>query len=172
MESITRELDSGPFSRIRRNHALEHATLQVLAEKIPGLRMAGYSDQRGFWLIGQVETSRIQEAAEEALARLKSGEDSLAIHPRCGTNLVATSLMAGSFAWLGMLGMGRNQRERFERLPFVIILATLAVFLSQPLGPFLQARVTTLPVTKEMGLLWVERIQRGDVPVHRVYTHF
>jgi hypothetical protein len=71
-----------------------------------------------------------------------------------------------------MCGMGRNQRERFERLPFVIILATLAVFLSQPLGPFLQARVTTLPVTKEMGLLWVERIQRGDVPVHRVYTHF
>ncbi len=117
MESITRELDSGPFSRIRRNHALEHATLQVLAEKIPGLRMAGYSDQRGFWLIGQVETSRIQEAAEEALARLKSGEASLAIHPRCGTHLVATSLMAGSFACWACAAWGGTSASDLNASP-------------------------------------------------------
>lgn len=161
-----------PFSRIRRNHALEHATLQVLAEKNPGLRMAGYSDSNGFWLIGQIETAQVQGAAEEALQRMKGGEQSLAIHPHCGTNLVTTGFLAGSFAWLGMLGSGRSMRDRLERLPFVITLVTLGVFLAQPLGPFLQAQVTTSPATPGMRLLRIERSQRGEMPMHRVLTRF
>jgi hypothetical protein len=161
-----------PFFRIRRNHALEHATLQVLAEKNPTLRMAGYSDVNGFWLIGQIETAQIREAAEEALSRMKGGEHSLAIHPHCGTNLVSTGFLAGSFAWLGMLGAGRNPRERLERLPFIITLVTLAVFLAQPLGPFLQAQVTTSPATPGMAVVSIERSQRGDAPMHRVITRF
>lgn len=161
-----------PVFRIRRNHALEHATLQVLVKKYPELRMAGYSDQNGFWLVGKVDTNRVLEAAQEALARLKGGESSLAIHPHCGTNLVTTGLLAGSFAWLGMLGIGRNLRDRLERLPFIITLVTLAVFVAQPLGPFLQARVTTSPAAQGMDLLRVERSQRGDMPMHRVLTRF
>lgn len=172
MNAVDRIINWGPFYRIRRNHALEHATMQVLAEKYPGLRMAGYSDANGFWLVGDVETDRIRHAAEEALARLKGGENTLAIHPHCGTNLVATSLLAGSFAWLGMLGGGKKLRERLERLPFVVTLVTLAVFLSQPLGPFLQARVTTSPVSQGMDLLRIERSQRGNLPMHRVLTRF
>jgi hypothetical protein len=161
-----------PFYRIRRNHALEHATLQVLAEKNPGLRMAGYSDPKGFWLVGSIETAQVEEAAAEALSRLQGGEQSLAIHPHCGTNLVTTGFMAGSFAWLGMLGAGRNTRDRVERLPFIITLVTLAVFLSQPLGPFLQSKVTTSPAAQGMSLLRIERSQRGDMPMHRVLTRF
>jgi hypothetical protein len=172
MSSFDQILDWGPVARIRRNHGLEHATLQVLAERVPGLRMAGYSDQHGFWLIGQAETDQVIAAAELALARLNGGEHTLAIHPHCGTNLVTTGLLAGSFAWLGMLSAGRNLRERIERLPFIITLVTLAVFISQPLGPYLQARVTTSPAVQGMSILRVERSQRGEMPMFHVITRF
>src|SRR5512146_2123550 len=118
-------LDWGPFSRVRRNHALEHATLQVMAEKNPRLRMAGYSDPNGFWLVGEADTAEIEESAGQALERLRGGESRLAIHPHCGTNLVTTSLLAGAAAWIGMLGAGRTTRERVERLPMVVSLVAL-----------------------------------------------
>ena len=57
MGLLDRIINWEPFFRIRRNHALEHATLQVLVEKYPELRMAGYSDQNGFWLVGKVDTN-------------------------------------------------------------------------------------------------------------------
>lgn len=160
-----------PWLRTRRNHALEHATLQVLAEKQPGLRMAGHSDPDGFWLIGQLDIDQVREAADQALARLRGGEHMLAIHPHCGTNLVTTGLVAGSFAWLGMLGANRSLRERLERWPLVVTLVTIAVFLSQPLGPLFQARLTTSQPNPEMSILRIERHQRGGMPAHRVYTN-
>jgi hypothetical protein len=165
-------LNWGPFSRIRRNHALEHATLQVLAEKNPRLRMGGYSDSKGFWLVGKIETNEVEEGVHQALARLSGGEHSLAIHPNCGTNMVTTGFLAGSFAWLGMLGTGRTVRDRWERLPLIVSLVTLAMFVAQPLGPFLQERVTTSAATQGLEIVKVERSQRGDVPVHRVLTRF
>jgi len=172
MSVLNQALEWGPFSRIRRNHALEHATLQVLAEKNPQLRMAGYSDPRGFWLVGEAETTKIEEGVHEALNRLNAGEHNLAIHPNCGTNLVTTGFLAGGFAWLGMLGSGRNSRERVERLPMVISLVTLAILIAQPLGPFVQAHVTTSAATQGMEIIKVERVQRGDVPMHRVLTQY
>lgn len=165
-------LEKGPFARVRHNHALEHATLQVLQEKNPKLRMAGYSDPRGFWLVGEIETHQVEEAAHEALQRMNNGESSLAIHPNCGTNLVTTGFMAGAFAWLGMLGAGRSTRDRFERLPMVISLVTLGMLVSQPLGPFMQKHVTTDAATQGMSIMSIERVQRGDVPLHRVLTQF
>ncbi len=166
-------LDWGPFSRVRRNHALEHATLQVMAEKNPRLRMAGYSDPGGFWLVGEADTAEIEESAHQALERLRGGESRLAIHPHCGTNLVTTSLLAGAAAWIGMLGAGRTMRDRLERLPMVISLVTLTMMASQPLGPYVQEHVTTSASPQgmeRMQILKIERTQRGDVPLHRVLT--
>ncbi len=165
-------LDWGPFARIRRNHALEHATLQVLAEENPRLRMAGYSDPGGFWLVGDMDTAKIEQAAQQALIRLNGGEHSLAIHPHCGTNLVTTGFLAGAFAWLAMLGAGRSTRDRVERLPMVISLVTLGMMVAQPLGPKVQEYVTTSPETEGMRIVSIERTQRGDVPLHRVLTKF
>jgi hypothetical protein len=167
-------LDWGPFSRVRRNHALEHATLQVMAEKNPKLRMAGYSDPGGFWLVGEADINEIEQSAQQALNRLRGGESSLAIHPHCGTNLVTTSLLAGAAAWLGMLGTGRTNRDRIERLPMVISLVALTMMASQPLGPYVQEHVTTSASPQgmeNMQILKIERVQRGEVPLHRVLTH-
>jgi hypothetical protein len=172
MSVLDRVINWGPFSRVRRNHALEHATLAVLTEKNPGLRMAGYSDPKGFWLVGEIETEKVDEAVHQALARLRGGEHGLAIHPYCGTNLVTTGFLAGSFAWLGMLGAGRSTRDRFERLPLIISLVTLGMMVAQPLGPKVQERVTTSHDTRGMEVVKIERSKRGEVPLHRVLTSF
>lgn len=164
-------LDWGPLSRIRRNHGLEHATLQILAKRFPALRMAGYSDAGGFWVIGDVPTEELRAAATEALARLENGEHRLAIHPHCGTNYAAVGLLAGTAAWLAMLGTeGGDWRKRFERWPLVISIATVVIILAQPLGPVLQARLTTDGRMRGLRIAGILLRSNGEVPVHRVLT--
>ncbi len=163
-------LDWGPISRIRRNHALEHATLQLMAQDNPYLRMAGYSDPSGFWLIGHAPTEVILAAARQAVERLEGGEYSLAVHPNCGTNFVTSGVLAGTLAWLGMAGTGRGLRSKLERWPIVISLVTLAMIFAQPLGPWVQEYVTTSAVMKGMRVVGIDRRMRGDVPLHHVLT--
>lgn len=162
-----------PLSRIRRNHALEHATLQILSRKNPALRMAGYSDTGGFWVLGDVPLEDLQQSVDEALQRLRAGEARLAIHPFCGTNFVTTGLVAGSFAWLGMLGTGRSARARLDRWPLIISLVTMAMIMAQPLGPLVQANFTTDAQPGNLQITHILRMNnRGDMPVHRVSTRF
>ena len=83
------------LNRIRRNHALEHATLSVLAEGGARGLMAGYSTSGGFWLVAPAPRRQVQEAASTALRRLSAGESRLAISPSCGTNFAVATLLAG-----------------------------------------------------------------------------
>lgn len=170
MTVLEKVFNRGAFSRVRRNHALEHATLAVLSEKYPRLRMAGYSDPRGFWLAGEIETEKVEEAVQQALQRMRGGEHNLAVHPHCGTNLVTTGFLAGALGWLGMLNAGRTYRERMERLPLVISLVTLGMMVAQPLGPKVQEHVTTSADMSGLEVLRIERTKRGDVHLHRVVT--
>jgi hypothetical protein len=163
-------LDQGPISRVRRNHGLEHATLQVLAKHDPSLSLAGSSDMGGFWVLGSVDTQALQEAVDEALNRLRGGERELAIHPNCGTNFATAGVLAGGAAWLGMIGSGTGMKRKMERLPLVISLVTVVLMLAQPLGPIMQARVTTQAAPGSLQVTEITRYQRGDMPVHRVST--
>jgi hypothetical protein len=163
-------LSLGPVSHVRRNHALEHATLQVLARTDPFLRLAGYSNMGGFWIVGELSTDTLAAAVQEAVARLRAGEIGLAIHPNCGTNFVATGFLAGIAGWLGMLGAGTGFRRKLERLPVIIGLVTLAIILANPLGPLLQAKVTTQPDIGSLEVVRIERGMRQQVPIHRVVT--
>ena len=155
---------------VRRNHALEHATLQVLAHVNPFLKLAGYSNLGGCWIIGEVSTDVLAAAVQEALDRLRAGEIGLAIHPNCGTNFVATGFLAGIAGWLGTLGAGSGFRRKIERLPVVIGLVTLAIILANPLGPLLQAKVTTQPDIGGLEVVRIERGMRQKVAIHRVVT--
>ena len=170
MSVLDQIFNKGAFALVRRNHALEHATLAVLSEKNPRLRMAGYSDPKGFWLAGEIETEKVEEAVQEALQRMRGGEANLAVHPHCGTNLVTTGFLAGALAWLGMLNSGRSYRDRAERLPLVISLVTLGMMVAQPLGPKVQEHVTTSPDMDGMEIIRIERSKKGDVHLHRVLT--
>jgi hypothetical protein len=162
-------LDLPVLSRIRRNHGLEHATLTVLARRFPGKRMAGYSFPGGFFILGNVATEDVRKGALIALTRLRNGERRLAVHPNCGTNLVAAGVLAGGLAWLGMAGT-KNRRERAGRLPLVIALAMVGLVASQPLGPVLQERITTSGDPQDLAIVDVYPIAFGRLRLHRVVT--
>lgn len=159
-----------PVARIRRNHALEHATMQVLAKKAHGLAVAGHSDTRGFSIIGEVSSDLLHEAVTEALRRLKAGEEGLAIHPSCGTNYAASGIVAGLLAWLAMVGARGSLGKKIERLPTVMMLCTIGIMFSQPLGPWIQAHLTTDANVGELEVKEITRLERQGAPVHRVRT--
>ncbi len=159
-------LEAPLVGETRRNHALEHATIHILSSRFPGQALAGHSNPTGFFLIGDLPTADVREAVVEALARLQNGESNLAIHDGCGTNYVVTGGLAALFAFAGMSGT-RNNRDRLERLPLVMVLSILAFLIGRPLGPILQMRVTTQADPGGMVLVDVYPLSKN---VHRVVT--
>ena len=81
---------SSLISRTRRNHGLEHATLNLLAKTHPRKPFAGHSDTGGFWILGDIPTDELNQTITDALEKLRSGQSSLAIHQNCGTNLLVS----------------------------------------------------------------------------------
>jgi hypothetical protein len=162
-------LDTPVISRIRRNHALEHATINILSLRFPFRRLAGYSFPGGFYILGDISTEDLREAAVQALVRMNNGERNLAIHEHCGTNYVASGVVTGLLAWLGMAGAKRN-RDKVERLPLIIALVTFGLIASQPLGPVIQERVTTSSDLEGLSIVDVFPIVFGQFSLHRVIT--
>ena len=163
-------LDLPLILETRRNHALEHATIHMLSAKYPDRHLAGHSNPTGFFILGNVTTEDLQSSVTEALTRLRAGESELAIHAGCGTNFATTTLLAGSMAWFPLSGV-KSMRRRFWLLPFAVAFGVLGFVISQPLGPILQAKVTT---EANMGNLQVEDIvpvRKRGVAIHRVITH-
>ena len=158
--------------KTRRNHGLEHATLHVLARRFPRRRLAGHSDPGGFWIVGDIGTEELSHAVTDALQRLRNGERGLAIHPNCGTNLVASSVLAGLAGVLATQGTNNRLREKLDRLPLAISLVSLALILARPLGLILQERVTTSGDPGNLQIVEIRAGQRGRVTVHRVVTRF
>ncbi len=64
----------------------------------------------------------------------------------------------------------KSKRDKVERLPLVIALATLGFIASQPLGPVVQQRVTTSGDPQGMSIVDVFPIQFGRFSLHRVVT--
>lgn len=123
---------------VRRNHALEHATANVLEEKYGVKRVAGMAFKNGFQLYGRLPSPRIlMEASREALDRLRNGESNLAVHPRCGTSLaIGQFLNALVFVTIFLF------LHHFSLLE-VILYFILTSLLAQPLGLLAQKYLTT-----------------------------
>lgn len=163
-------LDQPIVSRIRRNHGLEHATIHVLSKKHPRTSLAGHSDPGGFWIWGDVDTASVEEAVTEALERLRGGEHDLAVHPNCGTNFVTTGTAAGLAGAAAMFGVGRRWRDKLERLPLAMTLATLALILARPFGFLLQERVTTSGHPGALEVVEIIPSYERRVRAHRIVT--
>lgn len=151
--------------RIRRNHATEHATIHVLTSRLPHVSPSGRADHRGFFLYGDVPTDAVREAAQEAVRRLQAGEAHLAVHPRCGTNLVVAGLLAGLSSMVASIG---QPRSLLDRLPRMVLATTLAVLAAQPLGPMIQEKVTTSPELEGVTVGDITSGKMGSMMVHRV----
>ena len=91
------------LQQTRQHHAIEHATIHLLAARFPRRVFVGMSDPWGFTLYGQLSSEAIEEAVGEAIQRLQDGEEELAFHPNCGTNLTASILLVTAAAFLGSL---------------------------------------------------------------------
>lgn len=163
METI---LQAPLVSQTRRNHALEHATIHILSARFPNRALAGHSNPTGFFLLGDAPTEHVRDAATEALTRLQNGERGLAIHPGCGTNYVVSGGLAALLAFFGMSGT-KNNRQRWERLPMLVVLSALAFIVGQRLGPALQNGITTEPDPGELAILDIYPVAKN---IHRVVT--
>ncbi|MDA0270656.1 MAG: DUF6391 domain-containing protein [Chloroflexi bacterium] len=127
---------------VRRNHALEHATVSVLFARRGPQRLAGRAKSDGFYIIGRIEPDLLRSCADEALLRLQRGETGLAVSPMCGTNLAVTGALC-ALATIGSLARTRGSKRR-DRLGDAVSLSMVAAVVAQPAGRLLQEKITTL----------------------------
>jgi hypothetical protein len=139
--------------------------MHVLSRRYPYVRLAGRSTFSGFLIYGSVDTQQVADAASEALVRLQQGENHLAVHPRCGTNLAITGILAGTAAFGATLG---RPRSKLDRLPLALTAATLAALAAQPLAHTIQENVTTTPEVDGLFLVSVTRQERGRITSHKI----
>jgi hypothetical protein len=163
------------ISRVRRNHALEHATVHILSQRHPEKTIYARSQPSGLVVYGDLPTEEVARAVDEALMRLRRGEHQLAIHPNCGTNLVTAGGLSGLAAVLTMRvqQVGRKKRDLRQwvsSLPLVILAATVALLFAQPLGQTLQLYVTTEAEVGNLHMTGISRRSQGRLVFHVVNT--
>ena len=137
--------------RVRRNHALEHATVHVLEERHGPLGISGLAFENGFTVRGDLfDAATVLNAARIALRRLQSGEKDLAVHPRCGTTAVVANLLA-AVVFLALLILT-------GRLSLMAVLVALVA--AQLVGPsgglWVQRHITTDAEVSQLEILGVE----------------
>lgn len=158
-------LDLPLILETRRNHALEHATLHMLA-RTHAAPMAGHSNPTGFFILGDFTIEDIHLATDEARTRLNAGESGLAIHEGCGTNIATSAVLAWTFAGLPLRGRS-STLGKIAVLPLAIFLGFVGYSLARPLGPKLQQHVTTEADLGSLQIVDIRRVRKG---VHRVIT--
>lgn len=147
---------------LRQVHALEHATVWVLADlananytsrpsssragqattvhEVDNNTLGGLSTDQGFYLYGQVNLSDLRRAVPLALNRLTQGEWNLAVHPRCGTNLSVGMMLTAGLALGAHLLLPRGPIEQLIGLGLATVTATQ---LAPDMGILAQRYLTT-----------------------------
>jgi hypothetical protein len=132
--------------RTRQHHAIEHATLHLLAAQFPRRSFAGVSDPLGFTIYGDVNEETLRRAVSDALLRLQAGE-----------------VLATGAAWLGLAG----RRPGIDKFGAAVALVVVALVIAQPLGMRLQAFTTSAAVA-DRWVAQIRPIQTGALAGHRV----
>ncbi|MFK7800735.1 MAG: DUF6391 domain-containing protein [Anaerolineae bacterium] len=145
-------MDTNIITQIRRNHGLEHATIHLLSSRFKGFGAQGNASLNGFALnlFGDISAEEVETAARDALQRMKSGEEGLALHPNCGTVLLTTAALA-TIAGQAAFAFERNRSGKSSlsfidflgTLPSAILAVVVALIVSKPAGMFFQSYTTT-----------------------------
>ena len=151
------------IQRTRQHHAIEHATLHMLAQRLPHTQMVGLSDPLGFTVFGNVDEHNLRRAVGDALLRLQAGETQLAIHPNCGTTIATTGILVTLVAMITSAG----KRPFVERFSNALLFVVATLILSRPLGLYLQS-FTTTPAVSDRWLASIVPVSIGSVKAHRV----
>jgi len=169
------------LNRLRRNHALEHATINLLSRRHPAARLVGVSGPQGFTLYSSMGAEDIIPVAREALCALESGNAALAIHENCGTNLVITAMLTTLATMLGLryrpggartatTDTGRAWWHFLERLPQAILLNAMALVVAMPVARWAQTNVTTSPDVEGLEIVSFFTDSQGGFSRIRVHT--
>ena len=152
------------IANVRRNHALEHATVSLLLGRLgPDLRVVGRASGDGFFLYGDIPSDLLRQCVQEALTRLKRGEAFWAVTPHCGTNIATTGVLAG----LSTLAV-TSRSDSKDRVSRAILVSMLAVVVAQPLGRMIQRYLTTSADLADTEIVAIE--QRGKGRFYKVRT--
>lgn len=136
--------------KLRTNHALEHATINVIEEIYGQRNLSGLARESGFVICGAADPRIIREAAEVGLNRLKRGESSLAIHNRCGTSMTVANLISSLVFILLLFQTG------YFSIWNVLIALALANLMGPFMGRFVQRHLTTLTDVDDMEITGIE----------------
>lgn len=164
------------ITQIRRNHGLEHATIHMLTRRFKTFSGQGNATLNGFHLnlFADIPAEAVEEAATEALQRMKDGESELALHPNCGTVLLTTAALA-TLAGQAVFAFerrrsgkrGLNTIEFLSVLPNAILAVVAALIISKPAGMFFQSYTTTgqpgsmeIVSVKKINPPWVSHLFR------------
>ena len=159
-------MEPSTLRRIRRNHAIEHAAMHMLARTSGSVPLAARSDWRGLTFYGDVDTATLKSAIDAGLHALNTGQRDLAVHPRCGSMVSVSVLLGTLVAWLVQSGLRRGRladprtadsgwhRER--------------TLVARPFGETLQAQVLTDARIGRARLLSIRRSMCGPLVMHRV----
>lgn len=145
--------------RVRQNHALEHATINLLEEAAPDQKIAGLSLEDGFFVFAPLSPILIEKAARKGLKLLKMGQGNLAIHTECGTSsgvvaFITSLIFLGLFIFYGVISL--------LFLPFILATAWL---MGRYLGPVTQRFLTTSTHLENVEILGVEMKLLPSLPV-------
>ena len=151
---------------IRRNHALEHATSNIL-EKYAGrtLPISGIAQKDGFIISGLTNPDLVLEAAKEGLRLLKAGKCDLAIHLRCGTSIAIANFTAAVIFLLILILTGHFS------IFSIIISLFLANLLGRSLGTIVQKYFTTSCEVENMYISGIEPEFRRETSRYILLNH-
>ena len=151
---------------VRRNHAVEHGAVEVLLAQRSPTPLGGLATPWGFFVVGQVSSNVVEEAASESLERLRGGEADLAVSSYCGTNLVVGAVIAGAVAAL----LTRRSTGRLRHVRAAAAGMFVAALLRGPVGKEVQRRLTTLADIGGLRLNSVRSVRVGSYHVSFVRT--
>ncbi len=151
---------------VRRNHAIEHATVTLMLERGMRVPMGGYSISPGFIIWSRASPEDVALAARDALDLLKAGNSELAISPYCGTNIVSF-VVVGALAAKIFAGSNKGVWSILRGAAAALL---AAVLLGRPLGRLIQRHFTTLPDVEGVELVEIRELLRTPVSIVWVRT--
>ena len=172
MEITGKKIRTAPLNliaHIRKNHAMEHATIHLLSKALPNVSFGGWSFVKGFWIIGKAELQDVQKAAEMAYARLNNGDKKLAVHPNCGTNVAVIGLCTAAAAMLTTIGTNDDESgmNKFAAFTTAGMIGALA---GKPLGPKVQEKITTDADVRSLSIVSISCSSLHGTPAFFIET--
>jgi hypothetical protein len=153
---------------VRRNHAIEHATVSILNEQKIKPTVLGLAIPSGFIICSKSNKDEIISAANYGLKLMKSGVTEVSISQFCGTNLVVMALLTGVSTVL----LGRIPGTKPKNVLNITTGFLLSALISKPIGQIVQKYVTTDSNVKNIQIKNSLSLNIGTFYIHCISTTY